>query len=105
MSRANLALWLLENQSGDDDYPAAMEKIGRKLLDQADVLEQKDKRITELEDVILQWLRIRDWCITAGGKDGPLPQDVIEKFAEMQLPVVDAMKNLLSAKDTTGPSK
>lgn len=35
-------------------------------------------------------LRVRDWAIKAGGTEGPLPHDVIVKFAEMQSAAVDA---------------
>ncbi|KKM21791.1 hypothetical protein LCGC14_1631820, partial [marine sediment metagenome] len=33
--------------------------------------------------------------IEAGGTEGPLPQDVIDKFAEMQIPIVAAARRLI----------
>jgi len=41
-------------------------------------------------------LRVRDWCIKAYCTDGPLPQDFIVKFAEMQAAAVDAARAALN---------
>ena len=54
--------------------------------------EAQQKVIEQLESAIRQWLDLREWCLAAGGAEGPLPQDVIQKFAEMQAPIVDAMQ-------------
>jgi hypothetical protein len=40
--------------------------------------------------------RVHEWAVLAGGCDGPLPQDVITKFAEMQLPAMNELNAALS---------
>ena len=43
-----------------------------------------------MREALEELLRVRDWAIKAGGTEGPLPHDVILKFAEMQSAAVDA---------------
>jgi hypothetical protein len=55
-----------------------------------------DARIAELEQGLREFLDVRDWCMAAGGNDRPLPQDVIDKFAVMQVKAVDNARALLA---------
>lgn len=43
----------------------------------------------ELYAAVRELLRVREWSIEAGAEKGPFSQDVIRKFAEMQIPAVD----------------
>ena len=50
----------------------------------------------ELIEVLNEFLQLRDWVIKAGGTEGPLPQDVINKFAEMQYAVTERARALIA---------
>jgi hypothetical protein len=50
-----------------------------------------------IAEALTDLLRIHDWVALAGGSDGPLPRDVIQKFAEQQLPAIDAARAALEA--------
>jgi hypothetical protein len=43
----------------------------------------------DLLAALQELMQIREWSIRAGATKAPLPQDVIVKFAEMQIPAVD----------------
>ena len=50
----------------------------------------------DLYAVLAELMRIRDWSIQAGADKAPLPRDIIQKFAEMQVPAVKAARAALA---------
>ena len=48
-------------------------------------------------EVLRELVAVDDWVIQAGGMDGPLSGDVIQKFAEMRLPLMDRARSLVDA--------
>ena len=79
-----------------DEARAALEQAQAEKKVSDDLMDSMCTRIEQFEAALRNWLELRDWCIAAGGTEGPLPQDVIQKFAEMQIPIVDAARSLLA---------
>ena len=63
------------------------------------------EHVDALAYALRELLRIREWSIEAGGCEGPLPRDIIVKFAEMQLPAVEAAYIALRSLDAALAAK
>ena len=63
------------------------------------------EHVDALAYALRELLRIREWSIEAGGCEGPLPRDIVVKFAEMQLPAVEAAYIALRSLDAALAAK
>ncbi len=50
----------------------------------------------ELASVLQEYIDLRKWVAISGGTKGPMGQDVIRKFAEMQLEISNRAENALA---------
>lgn len=55
-----------------------------------------------MREALEAMLATHDWVVEAGGTKGPLPNDVIEKFAALQLSAVDMARAALTLSSTKG---